>query len=103
MRPEEIKAKRLQLGLTQAKLGAALGVSGGDVARWERGEAPPDAPAMLEAALDYLLLEKSLGGELKKRLVKLQKVRAKLERLVREPLLSSERSPKPRAGRSAER
>jgi transcriptional regulator with XRE-family HTH domain len=102
MRPEEIKAKRLQLGLTQAKLGEALGVSGSDVARWERGERTPETPGMLAVALDYLLLEKSLGVELKKRLVKLQKVRAELERLVREPLMDSTgRSPKQRVRKSA--
>ena len=88
MDAEEIKTKRLALGLTQAELGKALGVSGNAVALWERGERTPKGPAMLGAALDYLLVQKVLGGELGKRLKKLEKIKVELQALVNEPLLA---------------
>ena len=88
MNAEEIKTTRLALGLTQVELGKALDVTGNAVALWERGERTPEAPAMLGAALDHLLVQKALGGELGKRLKKLQKIKAELEVLVNEPLLA---------------
>lgn len=38
MTGEEMRRIRKRLGLTQAGLGARLGVAGNTVARWERGE-----------------------------------------------------------------
>lgn len=38
MTPDELKAKRLSLNLSQGELAKALGVSVNTVARWERGE-----------------------------------------------------------------
>jgi DNA-binding XRE family transcriptional regulator len=35
--PEELRERRRTLGLTQAELGEALGVTANTVARWERG------------------------------------------------------------------
>ena len=38
--PAQFQARRRALGLSQAELGAALGVAANTVARWERGESP---------------------------------------------------------------
>ena len=40
-KPQQIRAIRGALGLTQAELGRILGVAGNTVARWERGEREP--------------------------------------------------------------
>ena len=87
MKPQDIKTKRLKLGLTQAALGAALGVSGNAVALWERGERTPEAAQMLAMAMDHLLLQRALEIKLKTTLPKLHKAKAELEALVKEPLL----------------
>ncbi len=47
----EIRELRRALGVTQTELGALLGVTKLSVLRWERGELPPAAPLLLEAAL----------------------------------------------------
>ena len=39
--PEQILAKRKELGLTQAKFAASLGVSVKKVSAWEHGKAAP--------------------------------------------------------------
>ena len=41
MKAEESKALRLRLGLTQAELGAEIGVHRGTVANWETGGKNP--------------------------------------------------------------
>ncbi len=41
MPPEQIRAARLQLGLTQAQFGDLLGAHWVTVSRWERGELTP--------------------------------------------------------------
>ncbi len=41
MPPEQIRAARLQLGLTQAQFGDLLGAHWVTVSRWERGELAP--------------------------------------------------------------
>lgn len=48
--PEQILANRRELGLTQAKFAAALGVSVKTVSAWEHGKAVPD-----EAAMDKII------------------------------------------------
>ena len=40
MKPAELRARRQGLGLTQAQLGAKLGVAANTIARWERGATP---------------------------------------------------------------
>ena len=59
--PEEIKRQRLALQLRQEDLAAIFGVSRNTVARWERGEAQPDAPGMLRLALESLNLRRAFG------------------------------------------
>lgn len=52
MTPQELRARRAALGLSQAALAAALGgVSANAVARWERGarEFPPYLELAIEA------------------------------------------------------
>jgi DNA-binding transcriptional regulator YiaG len=55
--PDEVKAARLQLGMTQAQLAAALGLVGDDavrtVRRWEAGDRAIGGPAA--QCLRYLL------------------------------------------------
>ena len=55
MRPEEVKAARLELGLTQAQLAAALGLNatyGKDTVRsWESGRRPISGPAQVAISL----------------------------------------------------
>lgn len=48
----ELRARRARLGVTQADLAAAVGVTGTTVARWERDEA--SIPVMLDLALAAL-------------------------------------------------
>src|SRR6185295_18249588 len=50
----ELRARRRALGLTQAQLGTALGVSGNSVARWERAEVQMNSPALVLLALEGL-------------------------------------------------
>ncbi len=52
--PAELRARRRALGLTQAQLGAELGVAGNTVARWERGDARIGNPALVQLALERL-------------------------------------------------
>jgi DNA-binding transcriptional regulator YiaG len=55
--PDEVKAVRLQLGMTQAQLAAAMGLVGDDavrtVRRWEAGDRAIGGPAA--QCLRYLL------------------------------------------------
>ena len=59
MQPAELRQRRRALGLTQAALGAALGVTATTVARWERGERVPMTPRVLQLALDGLARERT--------------------------------------------
>lgn len=63
MQPEEIRASREDLELTQEAFAAALGVTAETVARWESGDAQPESGKMLELALDMLELRLALQDE----------------------------------------
>jgi non-specific serine/threonine protein kinase len=52
--PEELRERRKALGLSQASLGRALGVSPNTLARWERGELKLSNPSLVRLALDGL-------------------------------------------------
>lgn len=73
---EIVRQTREKLKLTQAQLGAALGVAGNTVARWERGISAPEYPEMLELAL--------LGLETKLRNVKTREKIRKIETEIRQ-------------------
>ena len=60
MTPEEIKAARERLGLTQTELAAQLGVAQSRVAVWETGKHA--APPFLALALRALLFEELREG-----------------------------------------
>ncbi len=51
MTPEQLRAERLRLGLTQHGMALALGVHPNTLARWERGELVP-APYLWRAVRD---------------------------------------------------
>lgn len=61
---ERIRAKRKELGLTQAELGEKLGVTDRAVSKWEQDEGNPDISivaslaAILQVSIDYLLTGK---------------------------------------------
>lgn len=54
MKPEEIKAYRNALGLTQAELAEKLGKTPNTIARWERGELAIGSPKILRLAFKGL-------------------------------------------------
>ncbi|HVG96375.1 MAG TPA: tetratricopeptide repeat protein, partial [Chloroflexota bacterium] len=62
--PAELRARRRRLGLTQAALGAALGVAGNTVARWERGALGIGTPDLVRLALDRLKRPARIGPPL---------------------------------------
>ena len=47
---ERIRARRERLGLRQADLAAALGLSAAAVSKWKRGETAPDIGSLLPLA-----------------------------------------------------
>jgi len=51
---QSLRARREGMGLTQAELGELLSVTANSIARWERGEANIEHPAMLARALEAL-------------------------------------------------
>lgn len=65
MHGKKIKEYRKKLGLTQEKLGAALGVRGNTVARWENDVVQPDSWTMLELALKQLVLQNNADNSRK--------------------------------------
>jgi len=54
MTPDDLHARRLSLGMTQAQLASALGATPNTVARWERGELKIERPETLALALEAL-------------------------------------------------
>lgn len=54
MTPDDLLARRTRLGLSQAGLGAALGIHANTIAQWERAERAIGHPVMLALALDAL-------------------------------------------------
>lgn len=78
MKPQEIRAYRQKLELTQEALAAALGISSDTLSHWESGEAQPESSKMLELALDALEIQFALSNE---DLLKLEReVTAKVKR-----------------------
>ena len=55
MAPDEIKTRREEAGLSQDALGAALGVDGRTIYRWEAGEIIPKTRDLI--AIDVVLSE----------------------------------------------
>src|SRR5450756_1103011 len=51
----ELRLRREGLGLTQAQLASALGVSSNTIARWERGEMKIENPRLLSLAMAALV------------------------------------------------
>lgn len=68
MTPAEVRAARKSLGLTQAQLGALMGVGKQAVSWWEQDDAPenrrmPDGSALaLRYMLKFGLPEEALAG-----------------------------------------
>ena len=52
--PGQLRARRRALGLSQAGLATALGVTANTLARWERGEVPMSKPALVRMGLERL-------------------------------------------------
>lgn len=67
MTPDELRAARKQLGLTQAQLAAELGVHQSTYAKWEAGTFRIAHPEILKLALESLAIravaEAMLGAE----------------------------------------
>ena len=86
MLPEEIKARRNELGLTQGELAARLGVALNTVSRWELGTSAPESGPMLDLALKYLEMTQQIANDPKvqKALHRLAESKAELQRLVAE-------------------
>jgi transcriptional regulator with XRE-family HTH domain len=54
MTPDEVKARRERLGMTQAQLARAFGVPRVTVNRWERGKQGVGLPTIVALAFDHL-------------------------------------------------
>lgn len=93
MQPEEIKAARLKLNLTQAELGELFGVSGNSIARWERGEREPDAKGMMALAFEMLLTRQAMLDLASKKLLEAKTLLGEL--LEAERASSQQRARKP--------
>lgn len=59
---EELRERRLGLGMSQRRLADALGVTATTVARWERGERAISNSVLVRLALDHLAGETALPG-----------------------------------------
>jgi transcriptional regulator with XRE-family HTH domain len=66
MTPDELRARRTSLGMTQAELAAALGTVKDTISRWERGTRGIEHPEMLTLALDQLAARQKRRGPRKR-------------------------------------
>ena len=83
---EQIKQTRLALRQTQEQLGAALGVPVAFLAQWERGEASPEHPRLLELALQQVqfdhgvwLLDEPMQQRMQQSITMLEQSKRELE------------------------
>jgi transcriptional regulator with XRE-family HTH domain len=95
--PEEIRAGREELGLTQKELGSILGVHHTTVSRWELGAVPCDMPGAVKYALEYLklrewLLNNEIFQTLDESLEDLQKLRERLREQIAQERATVKRS-----------
>lgn len=67
-----LKEQRLSLNLTQKEIADILGVTSTSWASWEREEVEPNAPGMLQLALEMLQLRNTLESP------KMQEMRLKV-------------------------
>lgn len=88
---EQVKQTRLALRQTPEQFGAAWGVTGETIAQWERGEALPAHPRLLELALQQiqfehgvLVLDEPARQRMAQSIARLQQTKRELEKLVRE-------------------
>ncbi len=58
MNPKELKQTRLSLKMTQVAFGAALGMTGNTIARYERGESQPENPTLFALAVEQVRQQK---------------------------------------------
>ena len=84
MTPEEIKARRTDLGLTQSELAAQLGVALDTVSRWESGTSVPESGAMLDLALKHLEMSRQITGDpaVQRALQRLAESNAELQKML---------------------
>ena len=61
MTPEELKARRKQLGLSQSKLAEVLGVTQHTISRWEEGKIRLMAPRSLWLDVEMAKLKRKPG------------------------------------------
>lgn len=82
---ENLKKRRLALNMTQTELAETFGVTSTTLAKWERGDGVPQAPGMLELALEALETRQLLDSPEFSRKVEQVKSRvAKTSEMVRE-------------------
>lgn len=84
MTGQDIRTKRLHLGMTQAQLGEALGINKNTIARWERDELTPQSTEMLRLAFVGLEIEQkpALTGD--KLVKKIERGTNKIRRIARQ-------------------
>lgn len=63
MKPEEIRQRRVALGMTQADLAALFELNNNTISRWETGATKPESTPMLALALDQLELRQAIRAD----------------------------------------
>ena len=61
--PDEIRAAREELGMTQKELAQFFGVDHTTISRWELGAVPCGVPGAVKYALEYLRLRQHLQAD----------------------------------------
>lgn len=84
MTGQEIRTKRLALGMTQAQLGEALRVNKNTIARWERDELTPQSTEMLRLAFVGLEIERKPALTGAKLVRKIERSTKKIRRIARQ-------------------